>query len=1117
MYVIHAKSRFKPFPNVAQSKVFYAQKRSFVLLMRWFIFGLILVSFSSLAWAQVLGGEPDFGSAPANTTINSSPTPIGGFLSFYSSCQDGVFMRSVVCDSPSCDASSPSLCSSAFSSSANKSCAAPTTVSDWGYHFLVSSACCNAQNNCTLQQTTDAWLVGVEPYSVSTQMVDISGKDPRGNKLVRRSYSSWVAVFNTSSDAKISTTSDAGATWSSPLSIKSLFSQAQLPLGVSYSNAQVTNPALAMGAASVELVFEIVDTSGKSNVYYSHCVSANCSNAAAWSLAAPILDPIVTETNPGAADSTWQYSLGAPKISITPLSSVHVIFDDSQTNPSLRIQGIFHRFCSLADGCDKTTAWHSSTNGTDILGGVNNDYPRSPHLSISSKGVFAVWVDYSSSGNSSSNSIFVSLYDVPSNTWFSPVAVGSASSFSFPWVSATNARVGISSLAGNVVRVWDCDSSCVSSPTTPTAWSDISSTFSPFNTLTSLSEVALVISPFDASEFVVLAAGNLSGNRQLFGIHSRVGGAATTLRRISNTSTSFSFTGLSDVSGNFLWSGQPFLQWAGATPTGGLVYSSNIFSSNNSLPAVTITAPSTPIAWQSPSSSAYTQSITLTAQDADAEDELYASIYFGTFPNATTHLLRDRVDLKTLQGASGADMCSSGSFTSPRTCTISLPLFHPATGLLAPNGNYYLVAVLTDSKTGSDVFSTPGQVTFSLPTGTLAIAAPASGSLWAGPGTEQLAVDVNNPLFSQLLTLTLSGISPNGSFTFPAYTVSSYGSTISPCVKIGSSYSCSYPILSSSSISEGVYALSVDSSTDGLLGPSASVNNITIDFTGPRLQSAQPQGTLSSPPASISFDVQDFSAIPSSPQVTINGSPLSVQCSFTSNSASCSGTHPSSISSGPVSVQLTTSDVHGNTTNTGFSYTISGTNPPTPPGPGGDSGGGGGGGGGGGPGKVIPKVEDVITRDSEGNVLVNGTPIVIPKTVIETVGTFSNNVVAATSNLVDVVGPSAHAIFLGLCVIAGLASDVVFRRVFSKIRADTYKQRERLVRALLAGIFFIIPLAIGWSFSLVAGFIFTVMEIVGFVAAAYAIKILQYYDTFGYKTIQGVASAISLPPRPPLM
>lgn len=1115
MYVIHAKSGFKPFPNEAQSKVFYAQKRSFELIMRWFIFGLILVSFSSLAWAQVLGGEPDFGSAPANTTINSSPAPIGGFLSFYSSCQDGVFMRSVVCDSPSCDVSSPSLCSSTFSSTASKSCAAPTTVSDWGYHFLVSSACCNAQNNCTLQQTTDPWLVGVEPFPVSTQMVDVPGMDPRGNKLARRSYSSWVSVFNTSSDAKISTTTNAGLTWSSPLSIKSLFSQAQLPLGVSYSSVRVVNPALAVGNNSVELVFEVVDTSGKSNVYYSNCVTSNCSNAAAWSLAVPVLDPIVTETNPGAADSTWMYSLGSPKIGITSSSIVHVIFDDSQTNPSLRIQGIFHRYCSLVDGCDKVSAWNASTNGTDILGGVNNGYPRSPHLSISSKGVFAIWMDYSSSGNPSSNSIFVSIFAVPTNTWLSPVSVGSASSFSFPWISTAGNRAGISALSGNTVRVWNCDSSCMSSPSTPTAWSDVSSTFSPFNTLTSLSEVAIAISPLDSSELVVLAAGNLAGNRQLFGMYSRAGGITTTLRRISNTPTSFTFTGLSDVSGNFLWSNQPFLQWAGATPTSGSVYSSNIFSSNNAFPSIAITAPTTPVTWQSASSSAYSQTITFTAQDDDVEDELYASIYFGTSPNATTYLLRDRVDLKTLQGVQGTDTCASGSFTSPRTCVLNLPLFDPATGLLAPNGNYYLVAVLTDSKSGSDVFSTPNQVTFSLPSGTISIAAPTAGSSWSGPGTKQLAVDVNNPLFSQLFSLTLSGNSPSGSFTFPSYPVSSYGSTIPPCVKVGNNYSCAFPILPSSSISEGVYALSLDSSVDGLPGPTASVSNITIDFIAPRVVSPQPQGTLTSPPSSVSFALQDFSPIATVPSILINGQTATPTCSFGAQPVTCSAPFPSSITTGPVVVQVTASDAFGNSSPSNFSFTING-GTTVPPGPGGE-GGGGGGGGGGGPGKVIPKVEDVITRDNEGNVLVNGTPVVIPKTIVETVGTFSNNVVTATSNLVDVVGPSAHAIFLGLCVIAGLASDVVFRRVFSKIRADTYKQRERLVRALLAGIFFIIPLAIGWSFSLVAGFIFTVMEIVGFVAAAYAIKILQYYDTFGYKAIQGVASAITPPPRPPSM
>jgi hypothetical protein len=131
--------------------------------------------------------------------------------------------------------------------------------------------------------------------------------------------------------------------------------------------------------------------------------------------------------------------------------------------------------------------------------------------------------------------------------------------------------------------------------------------------------------------------------------------------------------------------------------------------------------------------------------------------------------------------------------------------------------------------------------------------------------------------------------------------------------------------------------------------------------------------------------------------------------------------------------------------------------------------------------------------------------VVIPRIIVDTVGGFSNNIILSTSNFIDVTGPSSNAIFLGLCVIAGLASDVVFRRIFSNVRADMFKQRERLVRALLAGIFFVIPLSIGWYFSLVAGFIFTVMEIVGFIAAAYVFKFIQYYETFGYKTIQGIS------------
>ncbi|MEK6901991.1 MAG: hypothetical protein AABX02_00190, partial [archaeon] len=62
------------------------------------------------------------------------------------------------------------------------------------------------------------------------------------------------------------------------------------------------------------------------------------------------------------------------------------------------------------------------------------------------------------------------------------------------------------------------------------------------------------------------------------------------------------------------------------------------------------------------------------------------------------------------------------------------------------------------------------------------------------------------------------------------------------------------------------------------------------------------------------------------------------------------------------------------------------------------------------------------------------------------------------------------------------------------------------------------------------GFIFAVLEIVSFVGAAYGYKLIQYYENFGFKPVEGVSQSSSStsayippvnppssgnPPRPP--
>lgn len=1081
---------------------------------------LVSIIFMSIFWSVFAqGGFDGSGSVAVATTTSNSPVPIGGFVSFDLSCASGVFTRGLVCDSPSCNFSTPPICLSNFSSLGSHACAYPTTPNDWGFHFQISSACCDTAGACGLIAKTNPWLVGVTPHSTITSMSSSLSRDPRGIVLVQRTPARWVGVFDSPQGASIVSTTNSGFTWSTPILIKSLFSQGLLPSGVLLSNVQVVNPVVAMGPSSVVVAVEVFDASSsprKSNIYFLECASTSCTSASSWSVPTPILDPLVTESNPGGANSVWRYAFAAPKMVVTNSGWAHVVFDDSTTDPALRIQGIFHRYCSLPGGCDSSDAWSSSPSGVDLLNDTHNGYPRSPHVSVNSAGLFVTWVDYASSGNPSSDAVMVAHYRDDLSSWSTPSVVGSGAPSVLPWISASNNRVLLSVLRGGVPIIWECDAGCLAVPGTPVDWDDVSSSFAGLLNLSSVSEVLAIVSPFDSSDAVALSTGQLSGNRQLFGVYSR-NGSSTSLRRLSTSNLSFSLKGVSDLAGANWWGVPRSLQWAGSTASGGEFYSSGIFAGTNVSPLLNVTSPVAPTSWTTTSLSPYNQPVSFTVQDSDSGDGLYASVYFGLSPGERTYVLRDWVDLRADINGS-PDSCTGTTFVTQQSCTLNLPLYSPATSVLAPNGNYFVVVVLRDSFGNEVSDSTSGPVTFSLPHGNMTIFSPLSNAFWTGPTVRQLRVGMSQPLFAQTLDVRFSGTSAGSTFTWPVLPVAAYGNVFSPCTQTGADYNCTFSIVPTSSIAEGVYSLDVSSRADGVTGLARTVANVTIDFVGPRFQSFSPQGTVSTRPSAVSFSLVDFSPVPAAPLVQINGQSVSPSCTFTPTGASCSAGLPSGVVSGPVTVNVAAVDAPGNSSSLAFSFTVEGNSPPTTGSTtgGGDSGGSGSGSGGG-PGKIIPRVEDVITHDNEGNVLVNGTPVVIPRTIVETVGSFSKNVVTATSNLVDVVGPSAHAIFLGLCVIAGLASDVVFRRVFSKIRADTYKQRERLVRALLAGIFFIIPLTVGWSFSLVAGFIFTVMEIVGFVAAAYAIKILQYYDTFGYKTIQGVASAMTPPPRPPLM
>lgn len=1061
------------------------------------------------AQAGDFGGED---SIPVDgTTSNSSPTPVGGFTSFDSWCTQAGFAYARVCDASSCPASSPALvCTSSFGSASPLSCSVLASPTKWGWHPSMSAECCNTADACVTQSTVSGWMVGVESQSSISQLINLLPGDIRGHKLVRRSKTNWVVVAESSSDAWATATNDGGQTWSPPFTLKALVSQTNLPSGVSLSTVQVGQPALALNpSGGVDLAFEVRDTSMNpvtSAVYYARCTQTNCGSSPAWSSAISIMDPLLIETNPGQASSKWLYAFGNPVLSVDALNNVHVIFDDQLTNLVTRFPGVLDRFCDTSTTCSSSHSnWNSPAMGTNIAE-QNNGYPRSPHVGAFDTDMIAVWLDNVSLGNSTP-ALYVSRFESGSQTWGVPFAIASGN-FSLPFVSEGKGRMLVAVMENASIRVWECGGSCFADSSTPTAWTDDTSVFSPINALSSIQSFGVQVSPYDDAEAILLATGQLAGNRQLFGVFSSPSIASPSLNRLSNTGLSFSWYGFSDVSGASQLTVSPdteaLVQWLGGTSTSTNTFDSSIFSSLGIAPAVSLVTPSTPTTWQSVSQSAYSQSTSFFVSDGDDADDLYVSAYLSPAPQGTTYVLRENVDLGIVQAGNSlfTDTCTgSNGFFTTELCTIELPLFDPTTQLSVPDGVYYLTLVVRDSSGNSTLVSTPGQITLDVSQAGVIVQSPAPLAQWTGPSTRQFVLSVTNPRFAQSLSLSIAGQSGGNAPSLGTYPISLFGTTQAGCVKLGADYNCTFSFVPTSSIPEGVYVLTFSAMQDGWLGAVATVNQVTFDAVGPIITQSSPSGSISSPPAQVSFTLRDFSGI-ASQVVTINGNSVPAACTPNGQTSVCTAPFPGNISSGTVLVAVNALDVYGNSSNPSFSFSIS-SGPTVPPGGGNGGGGGGGGagGGGGGGGGVIPSIDDLIDTDENGNVIVGGTPIVIPKVVVETVGGFSNQVYYSVNEIVDVTGPSAHAIFIGLCVLAGIASDMVFRRVFTRVRADIYKQRERLLRVFLAGLFFAVPLTVGWFFSLVAGFIFTVMEIVGFIAAAYLFKLLQYYDTFGYKPI----------------
>lgn len=1102
----------------ALKQTFLGQVSSFGSMRRLFILCLCLLLAGALVEAQLSGGGSSGSSGvPGKSFTNDSPTPVNGFTLFTSTCAISVAPQYFsLCSSPSCDfTSSNVLCKSPLLlSTGSKSCATPTHVGDWGVTTVLYGACCFENGNCNSLPFVTPWVVGASPSSLFPNSAVPSLIDARSVSIVRRSATEWIALFHFSSRSKLTRTTDGGLTWSTPFFISDLIPPNTLPSGVTLSNVDIDYPSLAIAPdKSVHLAFGARDHStGMSSVYYVGCPATSaCSSSGEWRNATRLFSPIFDEVG-----GKWKYALSEPKIVVDD-TYVHIVFDDTQPESTTRLDGIFYRVCNRSTNCDSTGDF-SSPGAPDILNGVNEGYPHSPSIAMDETG--GLHVSYLDASGVFYSRFFPQQFSQP---WTVAQLVISGSAFSPPSISSGSDRVMITTSGANVARIFLCDSDeCTTAGTSLPDWDDVSEKFTALNGVSSPTALVGMLSPSDGKKMAVFLTGIVNGKRQVMGQYwDESTSISSGLRLLTLNAFDIGLLGISDSWGSFVATDGELsmVDLLVSPPTGQFVVSSNILDSTNDDPNVSNLSP-TSGAWlnssANPSNQPFSKDVSFSVQDDDPTDLLYASVFLSKTPGGEDFPLAKYANLsKPITGTS----CSSSSFLNAVPCTINVSLFKPTLGLVVPNGSYFLVVKAYDSSGGVGVANSSQPIVVTASLTQLLVNNPKDADAWHKQNLSSQVLDfvAQDATFGLKLGLKAKVVNTNTDeeIDLGLVDVASYNDVESTCVKTTSDYSCDIPIGVPAGLPEGKYDLLLYVSEDGMDGVGKTVANMTMDYQSPHITGNSPSGNVSTFPKTISFSLADFSGIDMGKpiQVSINGAPASSSPSCTPSagivsSATCTlPVDASSLSlqgtSTSVSVSVSTTDGLGNNGQSSFGFTVGSSPSGGNPSDGGAGGGGGGGGSGGGSGSpIIPSIDDVVTQLPNGDIVINGTGIVIPSQVVDSFNHFSNRVVRSTSDLVEVVGPSAAAIFFGLCTLSGIASDIVFRRVFAKVVAENERQRQRVLRMVLGLIFFILPIFVGWQFSLAIGFIFVVLEVVFFIGAAYLFKILQYYETFGFKPIE---------------
>ncbi len=1068
------------------------------------IFGILLLG--GWAHAQSPGGGGT--GVEIKTLENDSPTPLHGFTLFSGNCMtSGVPKQLFVCDSLPCNSSSSSLvCASPLTLGSSKTCVSPASISYWGTHPGVNGTCCTKNGSCTLLTTSSPWEVGVFPSSSISNMSLTGVADFRSFQLVRRSSSEWIALAYNGVRPSIIRTTNAGSTWSTPFLLSDLVFPSVLPVNMGTVN--ITHPALALSPdGSVHLAFTVMDPSnGMSAVYYSKCLSSNsCASSSMWASATPIVDPSLTVHLVDGVEK-WKYAFGQPKM-VADASSVHIVFDDTQPESVSRINGIFYKTCLFSTGC-QTVADFTSPGAPDILNGFQ-DGGYSHHPSLARDIFGKLHVVYASNSG-----LYYTRFDSFSMVeWAVPQSIILGPNYSFPFISTGSDTVSVTARRGANPVAFVCRSgNCTNFSVPISLWDDETASLSPLASIFSLSDVIGVASPSAGGKMAFFSTGMVNGLRQLVGLFVDSDfSSSESVHFLSNNPNNTFFLGASDIMGAFAASGtgMSMVDLVSNYSNFDYVVSSDILDYSNSNPILSSLSPDEDASWENPASNpattTFAKTISFSILDPDAGDSLYASVFLSANPNGEDFPLMKYVNLLNPAGGLGVS-CPFNAGTGAYDCVVSVPLFTPLVGLLAPNGNYHLVVKAYDSGGGSDSISSAGIIQLTSSKINFLVNKPSTGEKWSTQDVAQhvLGFQAQQATFAQTLGVSVFILNPITSSTvdFGTIDVATYNATDPSCTHSSGDYNCTIPIGIPSGIGEGVYDLVLNVSEDGLQSVSHVVANMTFDFSSPHLTSHSPSGVQSSFPSQLTFTLSDFSGIDAGKPISvfINGAPSSsppdcsppsgivgsVTCTvpFNANNLSFQSSSTSLL------IEVSSTDGLGNSGQDSFSFIV---NQPIPNISVFDNSSIIGG--------IISPIDGLVAQDENGNIIVKGTGIIIPNQIIDSFNNFSNRLVLSASDLVDVTGPSANAIFIGLCTLAGIASDMVFRRIFGRVVADTQGQRQRVIRMSLGLVFFSLPALVGWQFGLAIGFIFALMEVVLFIGAAYLFKILQYYETFGFKPI----------------